>query len=189
MPRFSCLLPTSLIWLALASASSNVVGQDPLNVPDAEKEHEWLKQFVGEWDIESKAHLGPDQPTVQCAGKLTSRMLGDFWVVNEMKATMMDTTVTGIQTIGYDAKEKRYEGTWVDSVSNHLWKYDGSVDDTGKILTLQADGPTTTPDAPPAKYRDIYEFKSADRIELKSQMLGEDGNWITFLEGTAVRAK
>ena len=39
------------------------------------------------------------------------------------------------------------------------------------------------------KFRDIYEFKSKDEIATSSQILGEDGKWITFMNGTAKRKR
>ena len=72
---------------------------------------------------------------------------------------------------------------------NHMWKYEGSVDDSGKILTLDADGPNFMAAGKLTKYRDAYEFKSPDMIITTSQMLGEDGKWITFMTGTAMRTK
>ena len=157
--------------------------------PKPQAEHEWLKQFVGEWETEALAPAAPGQPEMKCQGTIKSRMLGEFWVVNESKAEMPGVSVTAVQTIGYDPEKKVYIGTWVDSMMNHLWKYEGSVDETGKILTLAAEGPNCMADGKLAKFRDSYEFKSKDEIAVSSQMQGEDGKWITFMTGSAKRVK
>ena len=94
-----------------------------------------------------------------------------------------------IQTIGYDTEKKHYIGTWVDSMTNHLWTYEGSVDKTGKILTLQADGPSFTKPGEKSPYRDIYEFVNKDEVKFTSQIQGEDGKWITFTTGVTKRVK
>ena len=39
------------------------------------------------------------------------------------------------------------------------------------------------------KFRDAYEFKSADQIISTSSMQTEDGQWITFMTGTMQRKK
>ena len=45
------------------------------------------------------------------AGWLTnSECCGRFWVINEVQGEMMGTSMTGIQTIGYDATKKMYVG-------------------------------------------------------------------------------
>jgi hypothetical protein len=116
-------------------------------------------------------------------------MLGGFWVLAEMESDMMGMKMLGQMTLGYDEKSKKYVGTWVDSMLNHMWKYEGSLDKTGKILTLEAEGPNLMADGKLTKFRDVYEFKSQDEIATSALMLGEDGKWITFMTGTAKRKK
>ncbi len=97
--------------------------------------------------------------------------------------------MVGVQTIGYDAAKKKYVGTWVDSMTDFMWKYEGSVDKSGKILTLEAEGPNFASPGKLTKFQDIYEFKSADVIAITSKMLGDDGKWVTFMSGSANRKK
>ena len=133
--------------------------------------------------------MGPDLPPVQCSGTMSSRQLGGFWVLNEIKGDMGGTQMNGVQMIGYDEAKKKYVGTWVDSMTSFLWRYEGSVDRTGRVLTLDADGPNFMGDGKLTKYQDVYEFKSADEILMTSRMLGDDGKWVTFMSGTAKRSK
>ncbi|MGV3485576.1 MAG: DUF1579 domain-containing protein [Planctomycetaceae bacterium] len=156
-------------------------------MPKPTQQHEWLQKFVGEWKTESKATMGPDQPPIQCSGTLSSRKIGGFWVLNEMRGEWAGDPMTGIQTIGYDAGKKQYVGTWVDSATAFMWHYAGHVDASGKVLTLDADGPNFMGDGKLTKFQDIYEFKSADEIQMTSRMLGADGAWVTFMSGTAKR--
>jgi hypothetical protein len=164
-----------------------IAAQEQPEFPGPEKEHQWLKQFVGQWNTTSKGSMGPDQPPMECSGTISSRMLGEFWVVNEMKADVMETTMTGIQSIGYDPAKKKYVGTWIDSMGHHLWTYEGNVDQTGSKLTLEAEGPNSMAGGKTTQFRDTYEFKSADHILVTSSMLGEDGKWTTFMTGEAKR--
>lgn len=172
--------------LLMASA---LVAQELPNFPPPQKEHEWLQQFVGEWESESEIVGGPGQPGMKCTGTMKCRALGGFWVVSDVKTEMPGFSVSAIQTIGYDPKAKKYVGTWVDSMMNHLWKYEGTVDKTGKILTLEAEGPDMVNQDKTAKYRDVYEFKSKDLIESSSLMQGEDGKWVEFMSGKVTRKK
>jgi len=178
------LVTGSIVTLLAASA---LVAQETPVFPKPQKEHEWLMQFVGEWESDSKASFAGQQ--MECKGTIKSEMLGGFWVINEMKIEMMGDQMVGIQTVGYDPGSQKYVGTWVDSMTNHLWKYEGSVDDTGKILTLQAEGPNMMSPGKTAQFRDIYEFKSKDHIAISSDMQGEDGKWVTFMSGDARRKK
>jgi hypothetical protein len=161
----------------------------PPELPGPTPEHEWLQQFVGRWTTEAEGSFAPDSEPMKCKGTIDSRMLGKFWVVNEMEGDMMGEKMKGLQTIGYDAAKKKYIGTWVDSVVGHMWHYEGSVDDTGKILTLEAEGPNLMADGKLTKFRDSYEFASPDHIIARSSMLGEDGQWTTFMTGHSHRVK
>lgn len=179
------------LWacLAVVSVSSWTLAAEESPFPPPVKEHEWLKQFVGEWSTEMSAQMAPGQPEMKCQGKITSREFGGFWVVSEMKSTMDGMPMQGLQTVGFDPNSKKYIGTWVDSMTSHMWKYEGWVDEGGKILTLEAEGPNFIQPGKTALFRDIYEFKSKDEIAVSSQMQADDGKWVTFMHGTAKRTK
>ena len=173
---------------SVISLHSTLLAQQP-EFPGPEKEHQWLHQFVGDWETQSEGSAGPGQPPMKCEGVMTTRMLGGFWVVNELKGDMMGIPMTGIQTIGYDPAKKKYVGTWVDSMMNYMWKYEGVIDESGKRLTLEAEGPNFIAEGKVTKFRDAYEFESPDHIIATSSMLAEDGKWVTFMTGDMRRKK
>lgn len=182
--HFTVIVSFALSCLAAASVA---FAADLPEMPAPQKEHEWLKQFHGTWETKSKASFGPGQPEMNCDGTTESKPLGGFWVVSQMKSEMMGSPMMGQQTIGYDSKKKAYVGTWVDSMTDHMWIYKGSVDDSGKILTLEAEGPDVFNPGTTKLYRDVYEFKSKDEIAISSQVQGDDGKWTSFMSGTAKR--
>ena len=184
MIRVLCFIAISFV----IGVHSTLLAQEA-ELPGPEEGHRWLKQFVGKWETNSEASLEPDQPPLKCEGTMATRMLGEFWVVSEIEGDMMGTTVTAIQTIGYNPARKKYVGTWIDSMMNHMWQYEGTVDKSGKKLTLEAEGPNYEAEGKLTKYRDVYEFKSADHILATSLMLTEDGKWVTFMTGTMRRKK
>lgn len=174
----------------LAGSSSFAAEEGPgFGFPAPQKEHEWLRQFVGEWESEAESVGLPGQPEMKCKGTMRARMLGGFWVVSDVSNEMMGTKIEAIQTIGYDAEKKKYVGTWVDSMLNHIWKYDGTVDATGKKLTLEAEGPSFVQPGKTALFRDVYEFKTKDHIVATSLMQGDDGKWTVFMTGNVRRKK
>src|SRR5690606_19848670 len=97
--------------------------------------------------------------------------------------------IEAVQTIGYDPKKKKYIGTYTDSMMSHMWIYEGTVDETGKILTLEAEGPNMMEPGKTAMFRDIYEFKSKDEIVATAQYQDPEGNWVTMMKGTSKRVK
>src|SRR5688572_26440804 len=80
-------------------------------------------------------------------------------------------TATMMLTLGYDPRTTRFVGTWVGSMMTHLWVYEGVLDATERVLTLNADGPDMSAEGKIAKYQDIIELRSDDHRTLSSQML------------------
>ncbi len=155
--------------------------QDAPQMPGAEKEHDWLKQLVVEWEMESEMVSGPGQPSQKIKGIESVRTVGGLWIIAEIKGdTPMGTPMAAVLTLGFDPQKKKYVGTWIDSHLNHLWLYEGTIDPTGKILTLETEGPDMKDMTKRAKYRDVLEIKSKDHKVLTSSTLGEDGKWLTF---------
>lgn len=183
----STFIAVCLIATGFAGLAGLAVAQETPGFPKPLDEHKWLKKFVGQWDVVNKGIMAEGQPPVESKGTIKSKMMGDFFVVNQMDADFGGLLIKGVQTIGYDTTAKKYVGTWIDTTSHFMWKYQGAVDKTGKKLILEADGPDMTNPGKMLKYRDAYEFKSDDEIIVTSSMQNSDGKWVTFLNGTAKR--
>lgn len=147
---------------------------------EPQKEHAWLKQLVGEWTFESEMAGGPDQPPAKYRGSENVRMIGDLWTLGEGTGEMPGgCTGTMLMTLGYDPVAGRYVGTWVGSMMNKLWVYDGEV--VGDTLNLYADGPSFADPTKRAKYRDAIQILDADRRVFTGAVQGEDGTWNEFM--------
>ena len=157
--------------------------QLPEGFPGAAKEHEFLKKFVGQWDVESEGAGAKGKAVMK------STMLGDLWVVNSSEHEFSGMNMKSIQMIGYDTKKKKYIGTWADSMVSYLWHYEGTVNESGNKITLQARGPSMTGDGSMVDYRDAYEFKDENTIIATSSMQDGDGKWQVFMTGTAKRRR
>lgn len=169
-------LTLSLAATLLALTTSAQEG----TAPTSRTEHKWLKQFAGEWTSVSTTtgqHM---------TGTMTARMVGQYWVANTYEATVGGMPFEALQTIGYDPRKGKYIGTWVDSMMNHMWMYEGSVDASGKKIVLEAEGPDYTT-GKMAKYRDCYEFKTPDLFIATSEMQGGDGKWTTIMTAEVKR--
>jgi len=149
---------------------------------EPQQEHRWLEKLVGEWTFEGECVMGPDQPPMKNQGCENVRSLGGLWTIGEGEGSMPDGgTMTSIMTLGYDPKAGHYVGSFIASCMTHLWIYNkGSLDASGKVLALDADGPCFSGEGT-AKYRDSIEFLSDDHRILRSEVLGEDGQWHQFM--------
>lgn len=175
--------------LIFTSIAGPLFAQEMPKFPEPQEEHEFLQQFVGEWVTHSKAIMGPGAEPMECHGTMSSQGLGKFWAINNLKGDLGGVPINGIQTLGYNLEKKKFVGTWVDSMTDHLWAYEGGLENDGKKLVLEAEGPNYMAGGGSIKYKDTYEFKSPDVIETESLMQGEDGKWVTFMTGTFTRKK
>lgn len=178
---------------ALIGVGSLFARQDGMQMPEAPKptaEHQWLQQFVGEWTVHSEMEMGPGGETMKCDSTESVRAVGDIWILSELRGQMPGgPPMTAFMTLGYDPEKGHFVGTWVDSFHPYLWIYKGTLDDSRKILTLEADGPNMMAPGTMAQYRDITEFRSKNERVLTSSMKGPDGQWHTFMKATFTRKK
>lgn len=149
--------------------------------PEPGEHHKWLEQLVGAWTFESEMG-GEGMPPMKATGTDTVRSLGGRWVICELKSEMPGMgAMQAVMTLGYDSETGKYQGTWIDTVSDLLWVYEGTLDPTGKILTLEAEGPNMMdPAGGRTRYHDVIEFKSAEHRTLTSSAL-VDGEWVQFM--------
>jgi hypothetical protein len=152
-----------------------------MQVPKPQSEHLWLHQLVGEWSIESECIMGPDQPPMKTTGCEVVRLLGKLWTIGEGTGDPPEGGCDSIMTLGYDPKTKRFVGSFIASVMTHLWPYNGALDASGKILTLDSEGPSFSGDGTMAKYQDVIEFVTHDHRTLTARVQSVDGSWQTFM--------
>lgn len=149
---------------------------------EPQKEHQWLQKLVGEWTYETEALMGADQPPEKATGTETVRSLGGLWILAEGQGEMPGGgAATTMMTIGYDPQKQSYVGTWIGSMMTYLWRYDGSLDSSETVLTLNSEGPAMTGDDKIAKYKDVIEFKNDDHRIMTSHVLSDDGQWHQFV--------
>jgi len=157
---------------------------------EPQKEHQWLHKLVGEWTSEGEANMEPGKPLEKFRSSESVRSLGGLWVLCESQGEMPGGgTATMLMTLGYDPQKQKFVGTWIGSMMTYLWVYEGSLDATQKILTLNAEGPAMAAEGKLVKYRDVIEFKSDDHRVLTSHMLGDDGEWRQFMTAHYRRKK
>jgi hypothetical protein len=153
-----------------------------MQAPEPQDAHRWLQKLIGEWRWEMEAPAGPDQPAAKHEGTESVRPLGELWTIGEGSSQMPDgSPATTVMTLGYDPAKQRFVGTFVGSMMTHLWIYDGALDEAGKVLTLDAEGPDFAGEGKMAKYQDVIEWVSDDHRVLRSRMLQANGEWQEFM--------
>jgi len=165
-------------------------GEQTSMKPEPQKEHAWLHRLIGDWSFKGECIMDPAEPPVQSVGEVTVRSLDGLWILCEGISDALDgTPVPSVITLGYDPQKQRFVGSFVAGCMTHLWIYDGALDETGKVLTLDTEGPGFSEDGALAPYQDIIEIESDDHWMLKSRMRGDEGQWIQFMTAHYRRQK
>lgn len=184
MKTFSCFtLALAYICCTLPLQSQEMPEMQPPPIEAA-----WLQKFVGEWESESDLHMEDGAPPVKGTGSESVSSLGGFWIVVQGKGEMMGMNMSYLMNIGYDSEKKKYVASWIDSLSSFKWNYEGIVDESGKIFTLEAEGPCPMRPGELTKFKDVTEFIDKDTRKFTSMMFDE-GKWVTMVTGTAKRKK
>ena len=171
------LMIASLALLLGTFVAVRAADEQP-KMPQPQKEHEWLKQLEGNWDLDIQV-TEPNKETTRSKGTEITRMMGPFWAVSEVKASMMDMPFTGSLTLGYDAQAKKYVATWVDSMGDHLWKYEGMVEG-GKTLTLETTGPCPMQGGKITRFKDVVQIQDKDHRTFESYV-DFDGRFVQMM--------
>jgi hypothetical protein len=139
-------------------------------------EHGFLERLVGTWDVTSEMSGG--KPWVEVV-----RSLHGIWVVAEGNGDMPDGdgAATTVLTLGFDAAKGKYVGTWLGSMMDYLWVYEGEAAPDGKTLNLYATGPSMHGEGM-ADYREQIIFLSDDHRIFNSSAKQPDGSWKQFME-------
>jgi hypothetical protein len=169
--------------LALAAAvlTSPIAAQPFPEVPQPQKEHQWLARLVGEWESTAEIFIEPGQPLLDTTGTESTRMIGDYWIVAETKAEFLGLPYDAVLTLGYDPKTKKYVGTWIDGRSSQLWHYKGEVDSSGNMLTLETKGPCPKRPGELANVKEVIEFQDDDTRTFTSSIQEPDGSWTKMM--------
>ena len=155
---------------------------------DIRDEHRWLARLAGEWTYEGR--MIPDDPKYRASGAETVRMLGEAWMLAEAEGAMADGTPTGsLMTIGFDPETGRFTGTFVASMMTNLWLYDGTLDEGGRSLRLQSEGPRFDGQPGKALYEDEIEVVDDDERRLNARVRNDDGSWTRFMTTTYRRKR
>lgn len=157
-----------------------------METPSPQPQHRWLTTLVGSWAFKGTGDAGPDQPPHEFSGKEFVRSMGGLWIVCEGTCPMPDGSEGDtLMTLGYDPVKGKFVGSWAGSMMAFMFRYEGQLDDAGKVLTLDSMGPSFAPDAAPgtmAHYQDIIEQVSDTHRVLRSRMVHDDGSHTEFME-------
>lgn len=172
MRRFA---PLFGLLTVLALGVPAMAQQEEMTFPEPQAEHRWLQQLVGDWS--SEVHMFMEGEEMTTKGSEHVRTIGGFWTIAENKGEFAGQPYTGVQTLGFDPEKGKFVGTWVDSVNNYMWVYEGELDEAKKKLTLRTKGYCPTNPGELSNFEEVIELKSPDHKVFTSSIQGKDGKW------------
>ncbi len=138
---------------------------------EVNKNHEWMKVFEGDWttvvkefDPMTGKEAGGGSGTMTC--KL---VLGGRFLSMDFDGRFQGKFFRGMGTLGYSNVNSRYEGTWMDSMGTHTSMTTGSVDASGKVMTMLSE-PTDPMSGKPVKQREVTTIISKDSYKMEMFM-------------------
>jgi hypothetical protein len=179
---------TALLALSVGAYALQEVAQDAdMHAAPQTEEHAWLQQLVGDWTCVAEANMGPGTEPMRIESTEHVRSIGGLWILAEGAATIEGTQMSTVMTIGYDPRQEKYVGSWVDSTQTHFWTYVGKLDDARTTLTLEAEGPDFGDPSKTALYRDAIALEGKDKKVMTSSVRGADGKWTSFMRAEYTR--
>jgi hypothetical protein len=149
--------------------------------------HEFLKQFVGEWNVTSRGWMMPGQDPIvtECKAKAELIMDGRF-LVWRIQGNMFGQLFESLQIVGYDNLQKKYITFWIDSTSTAFYMMDGARQ--GNVIRnigLWPDPVTGGQE----KARDVLTVVGPDEFTYELFMVGADGKEFKSVENRCTRNK
>jgi hypothetical protein len=102
---------------------------------------------------------------------------------------MLGIPFQNVLTLGYDSTRDKYVGTWVDSCTGYLWTYEGTLDDAGRSLTLETEGPCPIQNGKIVRVRETLQLVDDDHKLFTSSVQDEAGNWQTIVTARSTRTE
>ena len=138
---FHHILLTTLICGVVVTAAAFT---RPATLSSDEARHlDFLQWEVGHWSTDITVYTAPDQAPAQFKGLQVDRMSGcGLWLVTDLSMVAGDDGATappyeGHGVLGWDPIKEKLVGIWVDSSRTWLATAEGTVNESGDVLTLR----------------------------------------------------
>lgn len=153
------------------------------------KNHELLKKYAGDWDVEMKSWPRPGaDPMVSKGTQKGELIFKGRYVKCAYEATMMGMTYQGLEVIGYDLFQNKYITFWIDSMGTGFFILTGTLDASGKVLTDRGEYPDPMTDGKTMqKVKNVTTYIADGKYKFEMFMVGPDGKEFKSMELVATR--
>ena len=155
------------------------------------KGHEFLKRYVGDWDVDITSWAMPGDPPQMSKGTMKNSLMFDGrYVMGEFMGAMGGMNFSGREIIGYDLYKKMYTTFWIDSMSTSFLVTSGTLDTSGNVLTETGTSPDPMTDGKTLqKYKNVTTFMADGKYKFEMFMVMPDGKESKGMEMVCTRRK
>jgi hypothetical protein len=187
MNRFRVFLAALFCAVGFTASGGSGARADEPTLDAPQPEHKMLERLAGEWHFEKQsAPAAGSKPENLGKGLISAELVGGFFVVGRWSGKVYGADYKAFQSLGYNIKQKKYTGCWIDSTMSYRWELSGTVDEKSQELTITASGPSPTGGT--CTFRERYQFKSADSITIIGEMQKGE-KWVTFITTRLTRKR
>ena len=153
------------------------------------KGHEFLKRYVGDWDVDISTWQNPGTPAQMSKGTMKSQLIFDgLYVKCDFEGTIAGRPVKGFEIIGYDLFKKMYMTFWIDSGSTGFLTTTGTLDMAGNVLTETGASPDPMTDGKTMqKFKNVTTFMGDGTYKFEMFMVMPDGKETKGMELVCTR--
>ncbi|MBP1766746.1 MAG: hypothetical protein H6P98_861 [Candidatus Aminicenantes bacterium] len=201
--RFMSLAAPAAVFVILVLAAARMSSTQEMSAEDKKmmemvmkygtpgKNHEFLKKYVGEFDVEMKSWSKPGTEPMISKGTMKNELIFDGrYVKCTFDSMMMGMNYMGLEIIGYDLFKNKYVTFWIDSMSTGFATFSGSLDESGKVLTETGEFPDPmTAGKTTQKVKNVTKFVEDGKYMFAMFMVQPDGTEFKSMELTATRKK
>ena len=151
------------------------------------KNHEFLKKYVGDWDIEVKNWAAPGaEPLTSKASEKFRLIFDGRFLEGQFQGMMMGQGFQGRQIVGYDLYQNKYVSFWIDSMSTAFFLTSGMLNAAGNAMTETGTWPNAITGGT-QKVRFVTTFLPDGRYTFEMFMPAPDGKEYKSMELTGTR--
>ena len=153
--------------------------------------HELLKKYAGDWDVEIKMWPNPAAAPMTSKGTFKNELLfGGRYLQGRFEGDMGGMKAEGLEIIAYDLFKKMYTTFWIDGWDTIFVLTTGKLDATGKILTETGTYPDAMTDGKTMqKIKNVTTFLGDGRYKFEMFMVTPDGKEAKSMEFVCTRKK
>jgi len=127
-----------VVGLVLWSRVGTAAAQFP--EPKPGPEHKSLEPLVGKFKATVKMWLEPGKDPMTSEGTTTRKLImNGLFLHEDFDGKFGGSTFTGMGIMGYDTMQKKYTGTWIDSMSTGYMAMEGTYDAKTKTFSMTMD--------------------------------------------------